>query len=94
MDKRVPDISETSQELRMLSSVTLKCQASMIVIVFWLIRSCLLITLINCLKGHKSFGSFCVVVKTLIVSGARTKKIALYKITLYYDTGALLLSDS
>ena len=34
-----------------------------------LIRSCLLITLIKCLKGHKSLGSLCSVVKTLIVSG-------------------------
>ena len=28
-----------------------------------------LITLIKCLKGHKSLGSLCCVVKTLIVSG-------------------------
>ena len=28
------------------------------------------ITLINCLKGHKSLGSLCSVVKILIVSGA------------------------
>ena len=35
-----------------------------------MIRSCLLITLIKCLKGHKSLGSLCSVVKTLIVSGA------------------------
>ena len=40
------------------------------VIVFLLVRSCLLITLIKCLKGHKSLGSLCSVVKTLIVSGA------------------------
>ena len=37
----------------------------------FLVRSCLLITLIKCLKGHKSPGSLCSVVKTLIVSGAR-----------------------
>ena len=35
-----------------------------------MIRSCLLITLIKCLKGHKSLGSLCNVLKTLIVSGA------------------------
>ena len=33
----------------------------------FLVRSCLLITLIKCLKGHKSLGSLCSVVKTLIV---------------------------
>ena len=37
----------------------------------FLVRSCLLITLIKCLKGHKSLGSLCSVVKTLIVSGVR-----------------------
>ena len=31
-------------------------------------QTCLLITLIKCLKGHKSLGSLCSVVKTLIVS--------------------------
>ena len=36
-----------------------------------LVRSCLLITLIKCLKGHKSLGSLCSVVNSLIVSGAR-----------------------
>ena len=40
----------------------------------FLVRSCLLITLIKCLKGHKSLGSLCSVVKTLIVSGARRTK--------------------
>ena len=34
---------------------------------FW-VRSCLLITLIKCLKGHKSLGSLGSVVKGLIVS--------------------------
>ena len=34
-----------------------------------MVRSCLLITLIKCLKGHKSLGSLCNVVKALIVSG-------------------------
>ena len=29
------------------------------VIVFFLVMSCLLITLIKCLKGHKSLGSLC-----------------------------------
>ena len=38
---------------------------------YFLVRSCLLITLIKCLKGHKSLGSLCNVVKALIVSGAR-----------------------
>ena len=41
------------------------------VIVFVLVKSYLLITLIKCLKGHKSQGSLCNVVKTLIVSGNR-----------------------
>ena len=79
-----------TQELRTLSSVTLDCQATKIVmnsqrsqvsgiallrcslkvfvfvivfvfvfvfyIVFFWVRSCLLITLIKCLKGHKSLG--------------------------------------
>ena len=36
-----------------------------------MVRQCLLITLIKCLKGHKSLGSLCSVVKTLIVSGNR-----------------------
>ena len=46
------------------------------VIVIFLVRSCLLITLIKCLKGHKSLGSLCSVVKTLIVSGNRASKQA------------------
>ena len=40
----------------------------------FLVRSCLLITLIKCLKGHKSLGSLCNVVKALIVSGAGPTK--------------------
>ena len=37
-----------------------------------MVRSCLLITLIKCLKGDKSLGSLCSVVKTVkIVSGVR-----------------------
>ena len=36
--------------------------------------SCLLITLIKCIKGHKPLGSLCSVVKTLIVSGNRPTK--------------------
>ena len=36
---------------------------------FFLVMSCLLITLNKCLWGHKSLGSLCSVVKTLIVSG-------------------------
>ena len=45
------------------------------------VRSCLLITLIKCLKGHKSLGSLCSVVKTLIVSGARPSKGPRDKVT-------------
>ena len=51
------------------------------VIVFLLVRSCPLITLIKCVKGHKSLGSLCSVVKTLIVSGARPTKRARDKVT-------------
>ena len=36
---------------------------------FFLVMSCLLITMNKWLKGHKSLGSLCSVVKTLIVSG-------------------------
>ena len=36
-----------------------------------LVRSCLLIILIKCLKRHKSLGSLCNVVKALIVSLVR-----------------------
>ena len=39
-----------------------------------LVRSCFLITLIKCLKGHKSLGSLCSVVNFLIVSGAQASK--------------------
>ena len=83
-------LKKTSRELRMLSSVTLNCQATKIVnsgsqlselqlvsqmpqvsgivivfvfvfvfvfvIQFLLVRSCPLITLIKCIKGHKSLG--------------------------------------
>ena len=38
---------------------------------FFGVRSCLLITLIQCLKGHKSQGSLCSALKILIVSGAQ-----------------------
>ena len=54
---------KTSQELRMLSSVTINCQVTKIV----------MIPLIKCLKCHKSLGSLCSVVKTLIVSGAQAR---------------------
>ena len=47
------------------------CLVFVFFIVFFLVRSCLLITLIKCLKGHKSLGSLCSVLKTLIVSGAQ-----------------------
>ena len=40
----------------------------------FLVRLSLFITLIKCLKGHKSLGSLCSVVKTLIVSGNRPSK--------------------
>ena len=36
-----------------------------------MVRSCLLITLIKCLKGDKSLGSLCSLVKALIVSLVR-----------------------
>ena len=36
-----------------------------------MVRSCLLITLTKCPKGHQSLGSLCSVVKTLIVCGNR-----------------------
>ena len=39
-----------------------------------LFRSCFLITLIQCLKGHISLGSLCNIVKALIVSGNRQTK--------------------
>ena len=38
-----------------------------------LVWTCLLIPLIKCLKGHKSLGSLCSVVKTLIVSLVRQR---------------------
>ena len=38
---------------------------------YFLVRSCLLISLIKCLKGHKSLGSLCSVLKSVIVSGVR-----------------------
>ena len=47
--RRVGVVIKTS-ELRMLSSVTINCQVTKIVM------SCLLITLNKCLKGHKSLG--------------------------------------
>ena len=36
-----------------------------------MVRSCLLVTLIKCPKGHKCVGSLCRLVKTLIVSSVR-----------------------
>ena len=45
-----------------------------IVIVFLFVRPCPLISLIKCLKGHKSLGSLCNFVKALIVSGAGQTK--------------------
>ena len=43
-------------------------------VIFW-VRSCLLITLIKCLKGHKSLGSLGSVVKGLIVSWVGPTKV-------------------
>ena len=40
----------------------------------FLVRSCLLVTLIKCPKGHKCVGSLCRLVKTLIVSSVRPSK--------------------
>ena len=48
---------------------------------YFSVRSWLLITLIKCLKGHKSLGSHCSVVKTLIVSGAGPSKGPRGKVT-------------
>ena len=42
-------------------------------VIFW-VRSCLLITLIKCLKGHKSLGSLGSVVKGFIVSWVQRTK--------------------
>ena len=47
----------------------------------FLVMSCLLITLNKCLKGHKSLGLLCSVVKTLIVSGAGPTDQARDKVT-------------
>ena len=41
---------------------------------FLLVKTCLLIPLIKCLKGHKSLGSLCRLVKTLIVSLVRPRE--------------------
>ena len=65
-------INQTGQELQMLCNVTFKwsvimnfkvswialwwCSLNFIAFAFSLIRSCLLITLIKCLKGHNSPG--------------------------------------
>ena len=62
MDRRNPiSLFKTLQELQMLSTVTLYCQVTKIVMnsgvdrSFW-VRSCLLITLIQSLEGHKFLG--------------------------------------
>ena len=39
-----------------------------------IVRSCLLITLIKCLKGHKSLGSLCSVGKTLVPNQPRDQR--------------------
>ena len=44
------------------------------VIVFFLVTSCPLITLSKCLKGHKSLGSLCSFVKTLVVTDGQVKQ--------------------
>ena len=42
----------------------------------FLVRSCLLVTLIKCPKGHKCVGSLCRLVKTLIISSVtQTDKV-------------------
>ena len=53
---------------------------------FFGVRSCLLITLIKSLKGHKSLGSLCSVVKGLIVSWGRTDGQTMSPIELSVDS--------
>ena len=54
--------------------LSLSLSLSLYLSLSFFVRSCLLITLIKCLKGHKFLGSLCSVVKTLIVSGVRPTK--------------------
>ena len=65
--------NQCSQEswMRLFSNCHCSCSCLCQIMVFLMVRSCLLITLIKCLKGHMSLGSLCSVVKTLIVSGNR-----------------------
>ena len=73
---------QMSQRSRVSDIVLFRCSLNVFVImsvfvfviIFFLVRSCPFITLIKCLKGHKSLGSLCSVVKTLIVSGNRASK--------------------
>ena len=51
-----------------------------------MVRSCLLITLIKCLKGHKSIGLLCRLVKTLIVSSVRPRDQGTANYRSYGDT--------
>ena len=52
---------QMSQRSQVSGIAFLRCSSDVFVfvIVFFLVWSCLLITLINCLKGHKSLGSLC-----------------------------------
>ena len=65
--------SEQMSQRSQFCRIALKrCSQNVFVFVnFVLVSSCLLITLNKCLKGHKSLGSLCSGVKTLIASGAR-----------------------
>ena len=58
----------------MYLSLSLSLCLSLSLSLSFLVRSCLLITLIKCLRGHKSQGSLCSVVKTLIVSGDQPRE--------------------
>jgi len=101
------------KELRMLSTVPLNRQVTMIPQIqvlnckncnqclkchkspklslqlsFW-VRSCLLITLIKCLKGHKSLGSLGSVVKVFIVSWVQPTNGQTDKVTYWAVCGQL-----
>ena len=61
-----------------LSTFQMLCHVMVIVAIIIIM---LMVTLIKCLKGHKSLGSLCSVVKTLIVSGVRASKQARDRVT-------------
>ena len=52
-------MSQVSGNVFIIVSVIVFVFVFVFVIVFLLVRSCVLITLIKCLKGHKSLGSLC-----------------------------------